>query len=98
MDKMTQLLKLLENTDTIELNEFRMDFEQLELNIMPAIQQVVQQAQKQAQQAEIVREAILAEEFKPPIHDYAGEIAEVQLGAGTRKPVFLGGTKSIIPL
>ncbi len=95
MDKMTQLLKLLENTDTIELNEFRMDFEQLELNMMPAIQQVVQQAQKQAQQAEIVREAILAEEFKPPIHDYPGEIAEVQLGAGTRKPVFLGGQKAL---
>lgn len=95
MDKMTQLLKLLENTDTIELNEFRMDFEELELNIMPAIQQVVQTAQKQAQQAEIVREAILAEEFKPPIHNYAGEVAEVQLGAGTRKPVFLGGQKAL---
>lgn len=95
MDKMTQLLKLLENTDTIELNEFRMDFEQLELNVMPAIQQVVQQAQKQAQQAEIVKEAIMAEEFKPPIHNYPGEIAEVQLGAGTRKPVFLGGQKAL---
>ncbi len=95
MDKMTQLLKLLENTDTIELNEFRMDFEELELNIMPAIQQVVQTAQRQAQQAEIVREAILAEEFKPPIHDYPGEVAEVQLGAGTRKPVFLGGQKTL---
>lgn len=95
MDKMTQLLKLLENTDTIELNEFRMDFEELELNIMPAIQQVVQTAQKQAQQAEIVREAILAEEFKPPIYNYAGEVAEVQLGAGTRKPVFLGGQKAL---
>lgn len=95
MDKMTQLLKLLENTDTIELNEFRMDFEELELNIMPAIQQVVQTAQRQAQQAEIVREAILAEEFKPPIYDYPGEVAEVQLGAGTRKPVFLGGQKAL---
>ena len=95
MDKMTQLLKLLENTDTIELNEFRMDFEELELNIMPAIQQVVQTAQKQAQQAAIVREAILAEEFKPPIYDYPGEVAEVQLGAGTRKPVFLGGQKAL---
>ena len=95
MDKMTQLLKLLENTDTIELNEFRMDFDELELHLMPAIQQVVQQAQKQAQQAEIVKEAILAEEFKPPIHSYAGEVAEVQLGAGSRKPVFLGGQKAL---
>ena len=64
MDKMTQLLKLLENTDTIEINEFRMDFEELELQLMPAIQRVVQQvAQKQAQQAEIVKKTILAEEL-----------------------------------
>ncbi|MBI5679992.1 MAG: acetyl-CoA decarbonylase/synthase complex subunit delta [Methanobacterium sp.] len=95
MDKMTQLLKLLENTDTIELNEFRMDFDELELHLMPAIQQVVQQAQKQVQQAGIVKEAMLAEEFKPPIYDYPGEVAEVQLGAGTRKPVFLGGQKAL---
>ena len=95
MDKITQLLKLLENTDTIELNEFRMDFEELELNIMPAIQQVVQTAQKQVQQAEITKEAIIAEDFKPPIHSYQGEVAEVQLGAGTRKPVFLGGQKAL---
>ncbi|MGB9937387.1 MAG: CO dehydrogenase/acetyl-CoA synthase subunit delta [Methanobacterium sp.] len=95
MDKMTQLLKLLENTDTIELNEFRMDFDELELHLMPAIQQVVQQAQKQAQQAEIVKEAILAEEFKPPIHTYPGEVAQVQLGAGSRKPVYLGGQKAL---
>ncbi|WP_414470515.1 CO dehydrogenase/acetyl-CoA synthase subunit delta [Methanobacterium sp. ACI-7] len=95
MDKMTQLLKLLENTDTIELNEFRMDFDELELHLMPAIQQVVQQAQKQAQQAEIVNEAILAEEFKPPIHTYPGEVAQVQLGAGSRKPVYLGGQKAL---
>lgn len=95
MDKMTQLLKLLENTDTIELNEFRMDFDELELHLMPAIQQVVQQAQKQAQQAEIVKEAILAEEFKPPIHNYPGKVAEVQLGAGSRKPVYLGGQNAL---
>ncbi|HML05964.1 MAG TPA: CO dehydrogenase/acetyl-CoA synthase subunit delta [Methanobacterium sp.] len=95
MDKMTQLLKLLENTDTIELNEFRMDFDELELHLMPAIQQVVQQAQKQAQQAAIVKEAILAEEFKPPIHNYPGKVAEVQLGAGSRKPVFLGGQNAL---
>ncbi|MEN4017896.1 MAG: CO dehydrogenase/acetyl-CoA synthase subunit delta [Methanobacterium sp.] len=95
MDKIAQLLKLLENTDTIELNEFRMDFEELELHLMPAVQQVVGQVQKQVQQAEIVKEAIVAEEFKPPIHDYQGEVAEVQLGAGSRKPVFLGGQKAL---
>jgi acetyl-CoA decarbonylase/synthase complex subunit delta len=50
MDKMTQLLKLLEKTDSIEINEFRMDFEELELQIMPAIQQVVQRVEKQAEQ------------------------------------------------
>jgi len=88
MDKITQLLKLLENTDTIELNEFRMDFEELELYLMPAIQQVVQQAAT-------VKEAIPTEEFKPPIHNYSGEVAEVQLGAGSRKHVFLGGQKAL---
>ena len=44
MDKMSQLLKLLEKTDYIEINEFRMDFEELELQFMPAMQRVVQQA------------------------------------------------------
>jgi len=49
MDKMTQLLKLLEKTDTIEINEFRMDFEELEIQLMPAVQRAVQQVvQKQA--------------------------------------------------
>lgn len=38
MDKMSQLLKLLEKTDYIEINEFRMDFEELELQLMPAVQ------------------------------------------------------------
>jgi len=88
MDKITQLLKLLEDTDTIELNEFRMDFEELELYLMPAIQQVVQQAVT-------VKEAIPTEEFKPPIYNYPGEVAEVQLGAGSRKHVFLGGQKAL---
>lgn len=95
MDKMTQLLKLLEDTDTIELDEFRMDFDELELHLMPAIQQVVQQAQKQVQQAEVIKKTILAEEFKPPIYDYPGRVAEVQLGAGSRKPVFLGGQNAL---
>jgi len=88
MHKITQLLKLLEDTDTIELNEFRMDFEELELYLMPAIQQVVQQAVT-------VKEAIPTEEFKPPIYNYPGEVAEVQLGAGSRKHVFLGGQKAL---
>lgn len=96
MDKMTQLLKLLEKTDSIEINEFRMDFEELELQIMPAIQQAVQRVEKQVEQAGI-KEGIISEieEFSPPIHEYPGSVAEVQLGAGSRKPVFLGGQNAL---
>jgi acetyl-CoA decarbonylase/synthase complex subunit delta len=96
MDKMTQLLKLLEKTDSIEINEFRMDFEELELQIMPAIQQAVQRVERQAEQAGI-KEGIISEieEFSPPIHEYPGSVAEVQLGAGSRKPVFLGGQNAL---
>lgn len=94
MDKMTQLLKLLEKTDSIEINEFRMDFDQLEIQLMPAIQQVVQRVEKQAEQAG-VKEVGSIEEFSPPIHEYPGSVTEVQLGAGTRKPVFLGGQNAL---
>ncbi len=94
MDKMTQLLKLLENTDTIEINDFRMDFDELEIHLMPAVQKMVQQvAQKQAVIAKETLPTI--EPFAPPVHNYPGEVAEVQLGAGTRKPVFLGGQKAL---
>jgi acetyl-CoA decarbonylase/synthase, CODH/ACS complex subunit delta len=94
MDKMTQLLKLLENTDTIEINDFRMDFDELEIQIMPAVQRMVQQvAQKQA---EVAREVLPSmEPFAPPVHNWPGEVAEVQLGAGSRKSVFLGGQKAL---
>jgi CO dehydrogenase/acetyl-CoA synthase, delta subunit len=96
MDKMTQLLKLLEKTDSIEINEFRMDFEELELQIMPAIQQAVQRVEKQVEQAGIKEGIISAiDEFSPPIHEYPGSVAEVQLGAGSRKPVFLGGQNAL---
>lgn len=97
MDKMTQLLKLLESTDSIEINEFRMDFEELELQIMPAVQKMVQNvAQKQAAVAESMGITLPpAEPFAPPIMDYPGEVVEVQLGMGTRKPVFLGGQKAL---
>ena len=97
MDKMAQLLKLLESTDSIEINEFRMDFEELELQIMPAVQKMVQNVtQKQAAVAESMGITLPpAEPFAPPIMDYPGEVAEVQLGMGTRKPVFLGGQKAL---
>lgn len=94
MDKMTQLLKLLENTDTIEINDFRMDFDELEIQIMPAVQRMVQQvAQKQAEVAKEVLPTM--EPFAPPVHNWPGEVAEVQLGAGSRKSVFLGGQKAL---
>ncbi len=91
---MSQLLKLLEKTDYIEINEFRMDFEELELQLMPAMQRVAQQVvtKHAAVQESMKMEAI---EFAPPIKDYPGEVAEVQLGAGSRKPVYLGGQQAL---
>ncbi|CDG65653.1 MAG: acetyl-CoA decarbonylase/synthase, complex subunit delta [Methanobacterium sp.] len=95
MDKMSQLLKLLEKTDYIEINEFRMDFEELELQFMPAMQRVVQQAAtKQAAVQETIK-MMEDVDFVPPIKDYPGEVAQVQLGAGSRKPVYLGGQKAL---
>lgn len=87
---MTQLLKLLEKTDSIEINEFRMDFDELELQLMPAIQQAVKKAAVQKE-----REMLEELKFVPPIEAYPGEVAEVQLGAGKRKSVYLGGQKSL---
>ena len=97
MDKMAQLLKLLESTDSIEINEFRMDFEELELQIIPAVGKMVQNvAQKQVKVAESMGITLPpAEPFAAPVMDYPGEVAEVQLGMGTRKPVFLGGQKAL---
>ncbi|MBU4535673.1 MAG: acetyl-CoA decarbonylase/synthase complex subunit delta [Euryarchaeota archaeon] len=92
MDKMTQLLKLLENTKSIEINDFRMDFDELELQLMPAVQQVVQQA---VQTRKAASEVLPMEDFKPPIQDYPGKVAEVQLGKGSRKPVYLGGQQAL---
>lgn len=90
MDNMTKLLKLLEKTDSIEINEFRMDFDELELQIMPAIQHAIKKSEKQRKQ-----EMMEALKFVPPIEAYPGEVAEVQLGAGKRKSVYLGGQKAL---
>lgn len=95
MDKMTQLLKLLERTDTIEINDFRMDFEELEIQLMPAVQRAVQQVVQKQAATVAPKGTIPSEPFAPPVHDYPGEVAEVQLGAGTRKPVLLGGQKAL---
>jgi acetyl-CoA decarbonylase/synthase complex subunit delta len=93
MGKIDQLLKLLEKTDSIEINEFRMDFDELELYLAPAIQQTVQ---KTVNRQETIEKTLLkAGEFKPPIKDYPGSIAQVQLGDGSRKPVYLGGQEAL---
>ncbi len=93
MDQINQLLKLLENTESVEINEFRMDFEELEINLAPAIAQTVQQTV--AKQQAIEKTMLKAKEFKPPIKEYPGKIAQVQLGDGTRKPVYLGGQNAL---
>lgn len=90
MDKMTQLLKLLEKTDSIEINEFRMDFDELELQIVPAVQQAIKKSRKQRE-----KEMLEAIKFVPPIESYPGEVSEVQLGAGKRKSVYLGGQTAL---
>lgn len=92
---MTQLLKLLEKTDTIEINEFRMDFEELEIQLMPAVQRAVQQVVKKQATISAHKKIAPPEPFAPPVQEYPGEVAEVQLGAGTRKPVFLGGQQAL---
>ncbi|KZX15489.1 corrinoid/iron-sulfur protein small subunit [Methanobrevibacter cuticularis] len=93
MDQINQLLKLLENAESVEINEFRMDFDELEIQLAPAIQQTVQQTV--ARQKTIEKALLKADEFKPPIKEYPGQIAQVQLGAGSREPVFLGGQTAL---
>ncbi|MGL6298549.1 MAG: CO dehydrogenase/acetyl-CoA synthase subunit delta [Methanobacteriaceae archaeon] len=93
MNNMDQLIKLLENTDSIELSEFRMDVEELELFIPTMVQQTVQQTI--AKQKTIEEQLLKAGEFKPPIKEYPGKIAQVQLGDGSRKPVYLGGQEAL---
>ncbi|MDP3065515.1 MAG: CO dehydrogenase/acetyl-CoA synthase subunit delta [Methanobacteriaceae archaeon] len=95
MDKMSQLLKLLEKTDYIEINNFRMDFDELELQLAPAMQRVIKQAVQQQTAVKKVQEQMEALEFIPPVQEYPGEVAEVQLGAGTRKKVLMGGQKTL---
>lgn len=91
MDKLTELLKLLQNTESIEINEFRMDVDELELYLMPVVQQAIQ---KTVEVREAVEE-LPEEEFEPPVKTYPGEVAQVKLGEGTRKPVYLGGQKAL---
>lgn len=90
MDQMSQLLKLLEKTDSIEINEFRMDFDELELQIMPAVQKAMRKSK------ELQEKAILeASKFVPPLETYPGKVEEVQLGHGKRKSVYLGGQTAL---
>jgi acetyl-CoA decarbonylase/synthase complex subunit delta len=85
MDQINQLLNSFKNAESVELNEFRMDFEELEINLIPAITKTVQQTI--AKQRSILKTS----EFKQPIKEYSGNIAQVKLGNGKRKPVYLGG-------
>lgn len=90
MDQMSQLLKLLEKTDSIEINEFRMDFDELELQIMPAVQRAMRKS-KELQEMAILE----ASKFVPPLENYPGKVEEVQLGHGKRKSVYLGGQTAL---
>lgn len=90
MDQMSQLLKLLEKTDSIEINEFRMDFDELELQIMPAVQRAMRKS-KELQEKAILEDS----KFVPPLETYPGKVEEVQLGHGKRKSVYLGGQTAL---
>ena len=90
MDQMSQLLKLLEKTDSIEINEFRMDFDELELQIMPAVQRAMRKS-KELQEKTILE----ASKFVPPLETYPGKVEEAQLGHGKRKSVYLGGQTAL---
>jgi len=97
MDQINKLLKLLEKTESIEINDFRMDFEELEINLAPAIARTVQQtvAKQQAIEKSMEMSLLKSGEFNPPIKEYPGSIAQVKLGGGSRKPVYLGGQTSL---
>ena len=93
MDQINKLLKLLENAESIEIDEFRMDFEELEINLAPAIAQTVQQTV--ARRDNLKKSLLKSDGFKPPIKEYSGKIAQVKLGEGKRNPVYLGGQTSL---
>jgi len=97
MDQINQLLKLLENAESVEIEEFRMDFDELEINLAPAIHRTIQQTVAKQQKIEKSMEKTLLKggEFKPPIKQYPGSIAQVQIGDGSRKPVYLGGQTAL---
>lgn len=93
MDAMSQILKLLEKTDSIEINEFRMDVDELEITIMPTLQKIVQKVAEK--QIEAKKEFESQIEFKYPVKEYAGKVNEVKLGGKNRKTVKLGGQTSL---
>ncbi|ABR54216.1 CO dehydrogenase/acetyl-CoA synthase, delta subunit [Methanococcus vannielii SB] len=93
MDTMSQILKLLEKNDYIEINEFRMDVEELELTLMPTLQKVVQKVAEKQLDAKKELENNLA--FKYPVNEYPGKVNEVLLGGKNRNTVKLGGQNSL---
>jgi acetyl-CoA decarbonylase/synthase complex subunit delta len=90
---MSQILKLLEKNDYIEINEFRMDVEELELTLMPTLQKVVQKVAEKQLDAKKELENNLA--FKYPVNEYPGKVNEVLLGGKNRNTVKLGGQNSL---
>lgn len=95
MGNMMQLLKLLEKTDSIEINEFRMDFDELEIHLAPAVQDIIGKSLEESVLRKVIPPTPAAEKFLPPVHEYPGKIAEVQLGAGSRQTVYLGGQNTL---
>jgi len=93
MDQINQLLKLLDNAESIEMDNFRLDCEELEMNLAPAIAKTIQQ--NIVRQQAIEKTMLKASQFKSPIKEYSGKIAQVQLGDGRRKPVYLGGQTAL---
>lgn len=92
MKEINKLLKLLEDVESIELENFKIEVDSLELQLMPVIkeaQKVVEERKEKIEKEEKI-------EFEPPIKSYPGKINEVKLGGGkNRKEIRLGGQKAL---
>jgi len=90
LTKIDKILELLKKSKTVELEAIDLSAEELELKIRPV---------RVAPTPKIGRMELLEAEFTPPVMQYPGQIAEVQLGAmkregGTRdRTLVIGGEK-----
>ncbi|MCS4541921.1 MAG: CO dehydrogenase/acetyl-CoA synthase subunit delta [Euryarchaeota archaeon] len=91
---LAELLKLLKDVDSLELEKVRIEAEELELDLSsPAVQTILTELPK-------VVPKLVEQKFQFPVESYLGQVAEVQLGAaraegGTRgKIVKVGGDKA----